>query len=72
MGSPPNSSESFGSEDLPELRSTKEGIDAQAAVAKIGQSISPALYLRFLQQFTASYEALRARPGPRGRRFVLP
>jgi hypothetical protein len=71
MASPRDSTTSSDSEDLPDLRSTPEGIAAQAAVARLDQRVPTGEYAAFLAQFTASHESLRARPGPRGRRFQL-
>jgi hypothetical protein len=71
MGSRHDSTNSSGNGDLLEFRSTPAGVAAQVAAAKLSRRIPPEDYLHFLLQFAGSYEALRDRPGPRGKRFTL-
>lgn len=72
MASPRDSTNSSETGDLPDFRSTPEGVAAQAAAARLSQRVSPEHYDAFLRQFKTSYEALRQKPGPRGKRFTLP
>jgi hypothetical protein len=72
MASPHDSTSSSANGDLPELRSTPAGIEAQAEAAELSRRIDPAVYAGFLRQFTVPYSVLRARASPRGKRFTLP
>ena len=53
-----------------EFRFTEADIRAMNA-ASGPHPLSPAAYLKFLSQFKATYEQLRAKQGPWGERFRL-
>jgi hypothetical protein len=70
MASPPNTSSSSELADLPDLKTTPDGVAAQREIAKL-QRVPTDEYSAFLAQFARSHETLRDRPGPRGERFTL-